>query len=217
MELLRTFGLQKDLLYKWAFGLSIFTVIYNIAEGGVSTILGFEDGSLALFGFGADSFIEVVSGLGIAHMVLRMQSKNQGKRDEFEKTALRITGFSFYVLVAGLVITSFYNIYTSHNPSTTKFGIIISVVSIIVMWALAYSKTKVGKNLNSDAILADAECTKVCIYMSIILLVSSGIYELFHIPYVDSAGTLGLSYFAFKEGKECFEKAKGNVSCCCKH
>ena len=203
-------------LYKWALGLSLFTIFYNIGEGIVSTILGFEDGSLALFGFGADSFIEVISGLGIAHMVMRIKKNANGNRDEFERTALRVTGFSFYILVAGLVITSAYNIYTNHNPQTTIVGIIVSLVSILVMWALAFAKTKVGKNLNSDAILADAECTKVCIYMSIILLISSGVYELFRIPFIDSIGTLGLSYFAFKEGKECFEKAKSNKICCCK-
>jgi hypothetical protein len=51
--------------------------------------------------------------------------------------------------------------------------------------------------------------------MSIILLASSGIYELFRIPYIDSIGTFGLSYFAFTEGKECFEKAKSDKHCCC--
>jgi divalent metal cation (Fe/Co/Zn/Cd) transporter len=216
MEIARTFIYSKPHLYKWAFGLSIFTIFYNILEGFVSTYFGFEDGSLALFGFGADSFIEVVSGLGIAHMVMRIQRNSNSERDGFERIALRVTGVSFYVLVAGLVLTSVYNIYTKHNPSTTIFGVVISIISIVVMWALAYGKTKVGKNLNSDAILADTECTKVCIYMSIILLISSGIYELFHIPYIDSLGTLGLSYFAFKEGKECFEKAKNNKNCCCK-
>ena len=203
-------------LYSWALGLSVFTIVYNICEGLVSTYLGFEDGSLALFGFGADSFIEVISGLGIAHMVMRIQRNANSNRDEFERTALRITGFSFYTLVAGLIITSAYNIYTNHNPQTTIVGIIVSLISILVMWALAFAKIKTGKRLQSSAILADAECTKVCIYMSIILLISSGIYELFRIPYIDSVGTLALSYFAFKEGKECFEKAKSNKICCCK-
>ncbi len=216
MELSQNIPYQKAQLYKWAFGISVFTIFYNIAEGLVSTYLGFENGSLTLFGFGADSFIEVISGLGIAHLVLRIQRNTNSTRDDFEKTALKITGFSFYILVAGLVITSLYNIYTKHNPQTTFVGIIISVISIIVMWGLMIAKIKVGKNMNSEAILADAQCTKVCIYMSIILLVSSGIYELFHISYIDSFSTLGLSYFAFKEGKECFEKAKGNKVCCCK-
>ena len=216
MEIANKLQSTKIDLYKWAWGLSLFTIFYNIGEGMVSTILGFEDGSLTLFGFGADSFIEVISGLGIAHMIIRIQRNKNSNRDGFERTALKITGFSFYILVAGLVISSFYNIYTKHNPTTTFFGVVISIISIVVMWALVYGKTKVGRDLNSDAILADAECTKVCIYMSIILLVSSGIYELFRVPYVDSLGTLGLSYFAFKEGNECFEKAKSDKICCCK-
>ncbi len=83
------------------------------------------------------------------------------------------------------------------------------------MWALIIGKTKAGRQLSSDAILADAECTRVCIYMSIILLLSSGIYELTNFAYIDSIGTFGLSYFAFKEGKECFYKARNNKHCSC--
>lgn len=202
-------------LYKTAFGLAIFTIVYNVAEGVLSTYLGFEDESLALFGFGTDSFIEVISGLGIVHMITRIQRNPNSERDRFERTALRITGVAFYLLVAGLVTTSFYNIYTGHQPETTFWGVIIALVSILVMWGLVAWKRKVGKALNSDPILADANCTLVCVYMSVILLVSSGMYELFAIPYIDSIGTLGLAWFAFSEGRECFEKARSNKHCTC--
>jgi magnesium-transporting ATPase (P-type) len=202
-------------LYKIAFGLAMFTIIYNIAEGLISTYLGFEDESLALFGFGSDSFIEVISGLGIAHMILRIQNNPNSKRDDFERTALRITGIAFYILVFGLVITSVYNIWTGHKPLTTFWGVVISIISILIMWILVVWKRKVGNQLKSAPILADANCTMVCVYMSIILLVSSGLYELFEFQYIDSVGTIGLSYFAFKEGKECFEKAKSDKICCC--
>ncbi|GGK25926.1 membrane protein [Yeosuana aromativorans] len=202
-------------LYKIAFGLAIFTIVYNIAEGVVSTFLGFEDESLTLFGFGSDSFIEVISGLGIAHMIIRIKKNPDSKRDDFERTALKVTGYAFYLLVIGLVITSFYNIWIDHKPITTFWGLIISVLSILVMWILVAWKRKVGNQLNSEPILADANCTMVCIYMSVILLLSSGIYELFQISYIDSIGTLALSYFAFKEGKECFEKAKSDKYCGC--
>lgn len=212
-----TATLNEKKLYKLAFGLAIFTIIYNVAEGLISTYFGYEDESLALLGFGVDSFIEVISGLGIAHMVIRFQRKPESNRDDFERTALRITGLSFYILVLGLITTSFYNIYTGHKPETTFWGIVISVISILVMWFLIVAKTRTGKLLNSDAILSDANCTKVCIYMSVILLISSGIYELTNFAYIDSFGTLGLSYFAFTEGKECFEKAKNNKHCSCEH
>ena len=202
-------------LYKIAFGLAIFTIIYNIVEGFVSTFLGFEDESLTLFGFGSDSFIEVISGLGIAHMIIRIKKNPDSNRDAFERTALRITGYAFYLLVIGLVATSFYNIWINHKPVTTFWGLVISVLSIVVMWILVAWKRKVGNQLNSEPILADANCTMVCIYMSVILLLSSGIYELFQISYIDSIGTLALTYFAFKEGNECFEKAKSDKYCGC--
>ena len=206
---------DKQNLYKLAFGLAVFTIIYNVIEGIISIYFGYEDESLTLFGFGADSFIEVISGLGIAHMVLRIQRQPDSNRDGFERTALRITGFSFYGLVIGLIATSIYNIYVGHKPETTLLGVIISLISIMVMWALIIAKTKVGKQLHSEAILADVECARVCIYMSVILLVSSGIYELTKFAYVDSIGAIGIVYLSFKEGKECFEKAKSNKHCSC--
>lgn len=206
---------ESKRLFKIAFGLAIFTIVYNLAEGLISTTLGIHDESLALFGFGTDSFIEVISGLGIVHMIIRIQRQPDSNKDQFERAALQITGYAFYALVIGLVITSLYNIWTGHNPITTFWGVIISSISILVMWILVLWKRKVGRSLNSEPILADANCTLVCVYMSIILLLSSGIYELTSIPYIDSIGTLGLAYFAFKEGKECFEKANSDKYCSC--
>ena len=215
MEIAAVSITENKRLFSIAASLAVFTIVYNLGEGLISTWLGYEDESLALFGFGTDSFIEVISGLGIAHMVVRIRRQPESNRDKFERTALRITGFAFYALVFGLVITSVYNIWQGHMPITTFWGVIISSISILVMWFLVVGKRKVGNKLNSEPILADANCTMVCVYMSVILLISSGIYELTGIGYIDSIGTLGLAYFAFKEGKECFEKANSDKYCAC--
>ena len=61
---------------KWlntALWLSIITIAYNIIEGLVSVYFGSTVDTLVLLGFGVDSFVEVISGIGILHMVLRMQ------------------------------------------------------------------------------------------------------------------------------------------------
>lgn len=204
-------------LYKLAFGLAVFTIIYNIIEGLISTFLGFTDESLTLFGFGIDSFIETISGFGILHMVTRIQADPNSNRDKYERTALRITGFSFYALVLGLLSTSIYNFTTGEQPETTLWGVVIALISISIMCVLVYHKTKAGKALNSEAIIADADCTKVCIYMSVVLLVSSGLYYFLKLPYTDSIGALVLAYLSFREGQECFEKAKSDKHCVCKH
>lgn len=202
-------------LYQSAFRLAVFTIVYNILEGLIATFIGYSDDSLTLFGFGVDSFIETVSGIGILHMVIRIKANPNSNRDNYERTALRITGISFYILVVGLVLTSIYNIITNQKPETTFWGVVIAMISIAIMLVLVYYKTKVGKQLGSSAMLADAECTRVCIYMSIVLLISSAIYHYTQLPYIDSIGALLLAYFSFREGKECFEKASSDKHCTC--
>lgn len=202
-------------LYKAAYILSIITILYNLVEGAVSTFLGYEDETLSLFGFGVDSFVEVISGVGIWHMLRRIKNKGETDRDLFEKTALKITGTSFYILVTGLVISSVYNLMAGHAPETTFWGIVISIISIITMTLLIKYKLVVGKALNSDAIIADANCTKTCLYLSIILLISSAGYELTGIGGIDSVGALAIAWFSFKEGKEAFDKARTGINCGC--
>ena len=201
---------------KVALVLSIVTIVYNIVEGIISVIFGLNDQALALLGFGIDSFVEVISGIGILHLIVRIKNSSAESRDKFESTALRITGFGFYILTAGLVAGSIINIIEKNNPSTTIAGIIVSVISIITMYLLMKAKLKVGEKLNSDAIIADAHCTRTCFNLSIILLLSSLLYEISSIGYFDILGSLGIAYYSFMEGKESFEKAENNkLSCTC--
>ena len=203
-------------LIKTAIALSLITIFYNIIEGLISVYFGAGDETLALLGFGVDSFVEVISGIGIAHMIFRMKYSKVQTRDSFEKTALKVTGTAFYLLTAGLIAGSVLNIIFNIKPETTVPGIIIGVISIITMYWLMNSKLKIGKEINSDAIIADANCTKTCFQLSFILLAASGLYELLHIPYFDILGSLGIAYFAYKEGKEAFEKVRsGNLMCNC--
>ena len=196
--------------------LGFVTVGYNIIEGIVSIWFGFNDDTLALLGFGVDSFVEVISGAGIVHAVLRMRQTPVASRDQFERRALRITGWAFYLLVAGMVIGAMVNLIEGDQPVTTVPGILVSLVSIATMWWLMSAKMKVGNALHSSAIIADAQCTKTCLWLSVVLLAGSLLYELFHIALVDVAGSLGIAWFAWKEGRESLEKARtGKLGCCC--
>jgi divalent metal cation (Fe/Co/Zn/Cd) transporter len=207
-------SVNQKTYWQYAFWLAMFTIFYNIAEGLISIFFGVSDESLTLFGFGVDSFIEVISGAGILAMILRIRNNPGTSRSKFEVTALRVTGSAFYLLVAGLAVTAVYNVFTNHKPEATWSGLVISVISIAVMWALVMGKRKVGRALNSQPILSDANCTMVCIYMSVILLASSLIYEATGFGFVDSIGAIGLIYYSYKEGREAFEKASG-IECDC--
>jgi divalent metal cation (Fe/Co/Zn/Cd) transporter len=210
------FTQKNSKLYSFASALAIITITYNIVEGVVSVFFGVEDGSMALFGFGVDSFVEVISGIGIWHMVRRIRNNGTENPDQFEQTALRITGAGFYFLTIGLAIIAAVNLYQGHKPETTFWGIVISVISIATMWLLIHYKVKVGKQLNSEAILSDAACTRACLQLSIVLLIASVGYELTHIGGIDSVGTFVIAGLCYREGKEAFGKAKTkSFACAC--
>ena len=205
---------QQHKAYKIVLLLAIFTIVYNIVEGLVSTYFGYNDESLVLFGFGVDSFVEVVSGFGILQMVLRIRKNPDSAKSKMEITALKITGYGFYVLVAGLVVSAGLEVYEKHHPITTVWGIFISLVSIVVMIWLYRTKVSLGRKLDSAPIIADGRCTLVCVYMSVILLISSLVYQYTGFAWLDVLGSLGLAWFAFTEGREALEKAAGKECCC---
>ncbi len=210
------FAKKNEKLYSFASALAIITILYNLVEGVVSVFLGLEDGAMSLFGFGVDSFVEVISGIGIWHMVRRIRNNGSEDPDKFEQTALRITGAGFYVLTIGLSITAAIDLYRGHKPESTFWGIVVSAISIVSMWLLIHYKMKVGKQLNSQAILSDAACTRACLQLSIVLLIASIGYELTHIGGIDSLGTFVIAGLCFREGKEAIEKAKAkSFACAC--
>ncbi|MCS7011377.1 MAG: cation transporter [Anaerolineales bacterium] len=208
-------AVQTERYWKYALGLALFTIFYNLLEGLVSAFFGVSDEALTLFGFGVDSFIEVLSGVGILAMVLRIWRNPETPRSRFERTALRVTGTAFYLLVIGLAITAIHNLVVGHKPETTWPGVIISLLSIATMSALVAAKRHVGQALDSAPILADANCTLVCIWMSVVLLISSAVYALTGFGFVDALGALGLIWFSYREGREAFEKAAGMQECHC--
>ena len=206
---------NKQALWKTALLLAILTISYNFIEGIIAIYWGIHDETLALFGFGLDSFVEVISGIGILHMVIRIRSGENENRDTFEKKALEITGTTFYLLAIGLVISSLIRLYKGEFPVTTFWGSVIGTVSIGTMWWLIREKIKVGTALDSEAIIADANCTRACMHLSIVLLISSLGYELFDLIKIDSIGSILIAGIAYKEGKESFKKSLDKSSSCC--
>lgn len=139
--------------YQYALFLSIFTIVANLVEGFASTVLGYADETLVLFGFGIDSFIEVISAIGITMMILRLAGSSKDQRTTIENLALRVTAISFYLLTAGLFITVLINLYFRQTPASTRWGVVISIISLSGMFILMKLKLRVGGELNSAPIM----------------------------------------------------------------
>lgn len=211
-------GNWSERLIQIAIWLSVITIGYNVVEGVIALVLGGRDETLALMGFGIDSFVEVLSAIGILHMTLRMRKEGPGTtaRKEFEKRALRITAISFFVLVAGIVAASALQVMYQVPPESTFWGMVVTGISMLGMGFLIHGKTSVGNRLNSPAILADANCSRSCLYLSAAVFISGLLYEWTGILYADTLGALAVAFFAFKEGRESMMKSRDDsLSCGC--
>ena len=154
-------------------------------------------------------FGRLVIALSLAVVLLVVRAVFYYGFDEYDLNSQPIGIAVLIATIIMLVITAGINLYRGHQPETTFWGIVIAAISIFTMWALIYFKVKVGRQLNSDAILEDANCTKACLYLSFTLLLASVGFELTGIGGIDSIGAILIAIFSFREGRESFEKSHG--------
>jgi divalent metal cation (Fe/Co/Zn/Cd) transporter len=199
---------MTEKLWQKAMFFAVLTIILNIVEGLVSIWFGVSDDMLTLSGFGVDSFIETISAVGVAVMITRIRNNPDADRSKFEITALKLTGWCFYVLALILAVGAIFNLIQGHKPESTLAAMIISLISIVSMLGLIIAKKRLGVALSCTPLIADANCNLVCVYMSIVLLIASGAFALFHFGWIDTAGTAGIIFFSVREGKESLERAR---------
>jgi divalent metal cation (Fe/Co/Zn/Cd) transporter len=189
--------------------LSWFTICYNVVEGVVSMAFGYAENSVALFGFGADSFIEVAS----AFLVLWRFRGETGEGgplslERERKTTLGI-GLLFLLLAVGALAGGAIQLWQHSHPETTMPGLIVSALSLSFMFFLWKAKRNVGQALGSTTVMKDAACSLACIQLSAVLFAGSLVFMIApSFWWADSAAAIILSGFIAKEGWETVEAAR---------
>lgn len=177
------------------------TIAYNVVEGIIAVTLGVIAGSIALTGFGVDSWIEVTAAVVVLR---RLQSEIGGgdAEEAKERRALRIVAVTFFVLGAYVVIEGVRDLVAGSEPSTSVPGIVLTAVSVIVMPALARMKRKAGEALGSRLVIADAAETKLCAWLSASTLAGLAGFAAFGWSWIDPVAGFVIASFAVREGWE---------------
>lgn len=148
--------------------LEYFTILWNSVEALLSVGAGIAAGSIALVGFGLDSFIEVISGSALLWRMKADQKVN--RRERAERISLGIVGVCFLVLAAYVAIDSIYSLLHKSGPERSLLGIAIGVAALFVMPLLARAKRNIGTAIDSPAMIADSQQTQFCTYLSAVLV-----------------------------------------------
>jgi divalent metal cation (Fe/Co/Zn/Cd) transporter len=188
--------------------LEYFTIAWNSLEGLVALVAGALAGSISLVGFGIDSFIEVTSG-GVLLWRMSVDADVQ-KRERREKLSLRIVGICFLALAVYVGYESISDLAGRKAPEHSIPGIILACVSLVVMPLLSRAKKKVGNDLGSAAMHADARQTDFCIYLSVILLLGLLLNAALGWWWADPVSALIMVPLIAKEGVD----AMNGETCC---
>lgn len=147
--------------------LEVVNILYNSVEALVALISGGAASSIALIGFGVDSTIETFSSVV---MLWRLRQDGHAEREAIERRALRWIGLSFLLLAAYVAYEAVESLWRREAPERSIPGILLAVASLVTMPVLARMKRKVGRALNSAAMVADSRQTELCSWLSAILL-----------------------------------------------
>ena len=199
---------QKEKFKKRALLLSYLTVGYNLLEGVASIIAGTFAGSIALIGFGLDSFIESLSGGVMIWRFSQGDTMSEEEEEKMEKRASTLVAYSFFILGVYVLYESIRKLVLAEIPEPSLFGIIIALVSLIFMPVLFIMKVKTAKALNSSSLIADAKETLACVFLSIALLLGLGLNYLTGLWQADPIVGLIIVVFLIREGYEILTEKK---------
>ena len=200
--------MSHSTLHSRALWLSYFTVGYNILEGIISIFAGLLAGSIALVGFGLDSFVESLSG---SVMIWRLRKHGELSEDEeerVEKKAVRFIAYTFLILGAFVLYESVKKLYAREIPEPSLLGIIIAVLSLIIMPVLFLMKYRTGKLIESRSLVADSKQTLACVFLSVSLLIGLGLNYLYGVWQADPLVGLIIVTFLIREGYAALKEEK---------
>jgi cation diffusion facilitator family transporter len=194
-------GNGRAALLRRGLRLEYLSVGWNLVEGAVAIAAGLAAGSVALVGFGVDSFVESTSASVIIWRIFaERRSADPGRVESIERLAQKLVAASLALLGIYILYESASSLIQREQPDASLPGIILAIASLCVMWWLARSIRKVGEQLHSHSIEADSTQTLACWWMSLFLLAGLGLNMLFGWWWADPLAGVAISGFVFREG-----------------
>lgn len=192
--------------------LEYLTVGWNVVEGVVAITAALAAGSVALLGFGIDSFVECASGLVL---VWRLHAERRAidleAIERIERRAQRLVAASLVALSGYIAYDAVTTLVAGERPEASPVGVGLAALSLGVMWWLAGAKRRTAAALGSRAMQADAFQTTACWWLSLAVLAGVGLNTLFGLWWADPLAALVIPVFLVREARE----AWAGIECDC--
>lgn len=177
-----------------ALRLEAWTIGWNALEGVVALAAGTIASSTALVGFGLDSVVEVGAASVVVWELLGASTAN-------ERRVLRLIAISFFAMAAYVAFSSIRDLVVHAEPDTAPVGIALCAASMMLMPLLSRAKHRAAHDMNSKALLADSNQTKLCAYLSASTLAGLVANAALGWWWADPTAALFIAFVAVTEGR----------------
>lgn len=186
--------------------LTTATIAWNAIEAAVAIGSGVAAGSIALVGFGLDSVVEVSSALVVAWFLTRHGSAGT---ETAERRAVRLIAVTFFAIAAYVTFDALSILAgVGEEPEHSPVGLAVLLVSLVVMPSLLWAKRAVARELGSATLRADSENTKLCVYLSAVVLLGLAANSFAGWWWMDPVAGLAIAGLALKEGRDAWREGE---------
>lgn len=187
------------------FWLQGITLVWMLAECGVSVYAAVVAHSPAMAAFGSDSLVELLSA-GVVLLQFLPQIRLS------ERTSARSAGVLLFVLAGVVGVLAVGSLVLGIRPETSRTGMGITLAALVVMPILAALKRREARRSSNRALAADAVQSATCAYLAAIVLAGLSINAFFQIAWFDSVAALVAIPLLLKEGRAAWQ---GQACGCC--
>jgi len=176
------------------------TLSWNVAGVVILAFAAYAARSVALAGFGLHSLIEIFASIVVVWHLL-------GIHLDRERTALRLIGIAFVLLVVYIASQLAYTVLARIHPEASAAGIGWTAATFVVMLLLAHGKRVTGERLGNEVLRTESRVTLIDAYLAGAVLVGLTLNALAGWWWADPLASLVIVYYAVREARHAFAES----------
>ncbi|HSS60104.1 MAG TPA: cation transporter [Candidatus Limnocylindrales bacterium] len=187
--------------------LEVLTIAWMAAEAALAIGAGIAARSVLLTAFGADSVIELLSGVVLYR---RLASESEDDVERLEASAIRISAILLAFLCGYVLLSTVAGVVLRVEPTPSGLGIAVSAAALIAMPLLARAKRRVNRVLDSPSLRADIAETVSCAYLAAVTLGGVAVAALTGWWWIQYVAAFALLAWLIPEAREALEAWRHN-------
>jgi divalent metal cation (Fe/Co/Zn/Cd) transporter len=143
-----------------AFLVSLVSVVWTVAAGGLAIALGAISHSAVLGAFGAIGLVDAAGSVALVYH-FHHAIRHDALAEHLERLAHRVVVAGLFLVGLGAVVVGSVRVATGAQADESFVGTLLAAVSLVVLTVLSTRKQRIARRVGSPALLADGRLSAV--------------------------------------------------------